>query len=515
VCMVANWLNREYELGFLEAWNFNLMPEGSNSLELLGNRIGFGNVEKSVRIENVEERLRIMDQYCGMKLNLHNIKDPYKKISIIKEELLNERPTIFFLDMFWCPWNSYKKRHNPHFCLVVGLDSENNIYCLDYLLDKVVILPFEDFLNGSGECMTFVFEESPSLNYQDILYYAVKRLLEGNTFTNIRKFADDFENSFNFSMEFENFKTNIWEVPIHRNLGFIAAGRNHFANFLELIGKKIELKELSCQINELKNIASKWNTVRGILVKSYYLGFDQKKQHEVSNLLREIACVEETVAAKLLEISRDCKGNKPFSKDKDMDSTNFFMNHSKKKYTFLNLDEHLNNNAFGNKVSINCRADFTGVGHYFLTRGLPAEEIWHIEEMKFKFPKIKEGQNDNISCEQQLINIPQSTYQSIMILASAEYGNFTENIRLIHENAEVTTIIINFSDFSFLPVFNETVAWKGECVQKEENEAKIMENSKRIFAKEFKILTEGVIKQIVLPYCPNIHIFAITLCEYV
>jgi hypothetical protein len=177
------------------------------------------------------------------------------------------------------------------------------------------------------------------------------------------------------------------------------------------------------------------------------------------------------------------------------------------------IDKHFNNIAFGKSISCDCGANFTGSGYYFLSDNAPAAGDMKLENMKFKFPLVGAGSVDNISCDDQEIEVAPGFYNSIQLLGTAEYGDFTDHLTVEYENGDRKNVGIAFSEWwRSDPVYNEKIAWKGKIVEKREEKASVIDRDHHIYAIERPIGNNGRITKIILPFCPNIHIFSISLC---
>ena len=156
LCVVASWVNRDYEPLFLGGFSFSQ------------------NYVKSYNcVAEVQDMLVLMKTYTnttGIKVNICP-KDNFDYFqSIVINMLKHGLPIMTFIDSYWCPWYpSYKTSHIKHYILIIGINEENNeYYCLDRYdeTNYIRILPFSDIENGRGEYFTFYVKPdfSPYLN---------------------------------------------------------------------------------------------------------------------------------------------------------------------------------------------------------------------------------------------------------------------------------------------------------------------------------------------------------------
>ncbi len=494
--MYLNWRYADYELMFSEslefAYQYNL---------LLGESI----------IGSDKNNITFINKYWG-QLIYHDSVDSTETFDFIRAELLRDHPVFVIIDTFYCiRLNDYQKVHREHYCLVVKIDSENNFYCYDNLNSEVLKICLKEFIEG----IKGYFEIKESLtkekvDYLQIFNDSIAKLCSKNIGKQVQMFADDFYNRFDYHLEFKNFEFDIYAVPLHRNIGHVIAGRECYIKFLRLYVDKSEGEELVQAIDLLKDSVIKWQMIRNILVKSYYKGFGNPSKEKIFNLLKEISKLEES-SVELLYSIKDKNivflGNKNKSEKHNHAEVNF------ESAVILDLTEYFSNNAFGATVSKDCTADFTGTGFYFLAENIPHDKLVCENGISYMFPKIQDNINDNISCNSQEIAVPIDEYKGISFLGCAEYGNYAENMKIVSSN-EIYYCNLKFSDWAFAPTFGETIAWRGYAVEKRKDTATLIKGSlKNILNQTCFFENTHEIKSIILPECPNIHIFSITLLK--
>jgi hypothetical protein len=184
-----------------------------------------------------------------------------------------------------------------------------------------------------------------------------------------------------------------------------------------------------------------------------------------------------------------------------------------KNYVFVDLSSVFNNEGFGSTLSQNCEADLTGKGEYFFARELPLEHDWVIDGMKFRFPDIKDGAYDNVSCGGQVVKVPAGYYKSIMLLECSEWGNYCEALEVEYEDGTKQEIKITTSDWSSLPGSEEVKAWSGNAAARLKDGVKLWDFTASIFATQYPLDKNRKTVSLKLPDCRNMHLFAITLGE--
>ncbi len=469
----------------------------------LGNRINSG-------IKNISG---LLNKYCGVNICKLDLSYTDKIMLLIKESIINNIPIGINLDTYNCSWipGRYRRFHDQHVCLVIGID-EKNIYCIDPALNlDVSRLSYFDFMEGCLGCFVYEFKENiKSYNILDLFMKSIYELNNSQTFNNIETFSVEFKNHFDFDLEYEKFEIDPWYVLIDRNLRFIAAGRTLCASFLQLVLEKQNISEILSIKNDLFRASSKWNTIRGFLTKSYYTSFNENIKDKVYDRIVDVINFEVNIFRNLCSIKAN---NEVYMNDNDKNNSKEDHISSSIEIIKLDLDLFFNNKAFIKAESDIYRADISGTGLFLLYNDILSKKILTIGEMEFRLPKFGDVEFDNISCSGQEIYINEGIYNKIMIMGCSDNGDFIDDLTIRYINEEISRISLAFSDSWRLPKFGETIAWVGVGGKWANNEFTTHTNLQRIFAIEQTINRQELIQAITLPECPNIHIFSISLCQ--
>jgi hypothetical protein len=386
---------------------------------------------------------------------------------------------------------------------------------------NISVLSYNDFINGCNSCVKYEFtyknesknenrseNRNEKLDYFQIIKESAKELNDKKFYYDIRTFAKEFKNSFDFNLEYQKFKVDVWYVLIDRNLRLIASGRTLYAEFIELVSNEIESDKLIEIKYELQKAASKWNKIRGILTKCYIKGCCDDIRDKVYYLINEISDFEENLITRLNQIVND----NLYSEKKNNIFTSYHLNYfNNSKIISLNLTDILNNKAFALTDSDAFKADLSGIGHFFISNGLEHDKSIEVDSMYFKLPTLITQKYDNISCSGQKIIVEKSIYEGIMFLGCSDNGDFIEEATIFFETGEELKIPVSFTDSWRLPKFNEKIAWTGMGGKWTDGRFEVHTNKQRIFAREEFISKKGIVEAIRLPDCSNIHIFAISL----
>lgn len=501
IVSLAAYYNREYILAFAEAFRFEYVRPDIEQEVLIGSYINSG----------MKNMLYLINQYCGISIEIIEPKSVQKVIQVINEQLQVGLPTGIYIKSYWCPWHlEYQKLSHAHFCLAIGFDDGGNIICIDPSLGlDTYSLPYNDFVNGFGTCCTFSIGQPPkAISYELVLKNAVEVIPNTNIFTNMRRFIADFYTSMNFHEEYKNADICLFDVPMHRNLWYKSGERKLFSEFIKYIYKMTLNAGLLDVSDDLLYVRSKWSVADALLIKAHYAGYSEKVKENVCNVFKEILEIEENIYEKLNDIVH---GNYITTLRKDCN--NDYARDISKGYVFIDLKEYYNNIAFHSSCSLECSADFTGTGAYLLSHNAPSGQVISSNDMIFRFPVLSDGSPDNISCNGQKICLPVNTYKGIMFLGTAEWGSFIENVGIESTNGDRINIKINFSDWVVeKPLYDEKFIWTGMNYEKKQASSLPQKNCS-IMAIYRTIENIKDLDSIILPCCPNIHIFAITLCK--
>lgn len=103
------------------------------------------------------------------------------------------------------------------------------------------------------------------------------------------------------------------------------------------------------------------------------------------------------------------------------------------------------------------------------------------------------------------------------VLATSEFGESFDSIKLYWKDELAVELYYKLSDISMKPLFNEKIAMKGETYYRVNKSNKYIYEKHLekayIFEISFEFEEEVYIDKIILPNCPNTHIFGIALAN--
>lgn len=512
-CMIsvaANYYRRNFILMYSQAWGFSFV-ENFNQSDNAGYSL---EAERGAIYE-------FLSLYHGVQVTFVNKPEAVQVKNIIINELNNNKPVGVSMDTYYYSWDPNKNQHGKHWFLITGVDTQKELfYCTDPFFQKRdEILDFKDFIDGYlGVHFTFnlVKDEITEYSWKDIIIHTIDRISGSDQqgisiFDNMLRYADYVEKNVCLSNETSG-KGRIVDLPIYVALQAISRGRKQYALFLENVAHKYNINELYEIADKLKHASTKWDVVRGIMVKGIVASNESIIKGKLPPRIRDIANFEKDTFNLLKKIVM-ASINIDNELIRDMDKKSLWIENidNSRDYIYLNLDKYFNNNGFGSMLNKETTANLNGTGLFFVEEDIPAEEIWHIEDMSFKFPKHLEGANDNVACSEQFIEVPNVKGNTLMILATADFGSFNDLMTIKYKDGSSEQISISCTELIFEPMYGECVAWEGRACERNENTVHIHNSRVKIFAKNYRLKKSGIITGIELPYLPNIHIFSMTL----
>lgn len=505
VWSLSSWWGRNYELMFVEAWDFPFVMPDANASRTMGERF----------IMDPLKFYKSLEHYHGINADWTNFDIPSPTIPVIlpivKRELAEGRPVAIGINSFYCPWDiGYQQHHSIHFFLAIGLD-ETNMYCVDGFYNKQSIpISMEELTQGCLGCVTFAIthDELKDIDWKNILESIVTRLQDANggnnAFMAMERFNDEMLTSMDLNTEAQG-EEFFWNTPLIRKLLEISRGRRQLAKTLQFIANRYNVTPLTGISQRMEKAGWRWDTVRSLLMKASMMPNPTPPLCKAAEKIREAVADEIEIAQELLQASK----YDPKTLIATGTAAKMEVRGTDGKEILVDLTSYFNNKGFGN-LSEACAADLIGNGSYFVADSLTAERLWQFEGMKFSFPQVADDLKDNISCAGQNIPIPPGRYCKIMAMGCAEWENYSDRIVIAYENGETEEVPLEFTDWSFQPVFGETTAWSGHGARRKDGKVKLLTHSVQLYAKSYNLKCNGSVTSIRLPDCPNLHVFAIS-----
>ena len=506
---IATYLGRNYEMSFSELWNFDLAPEIKQSDNVIGNKILIN--------KNYERICNLFEKFHGIKMNEYNLSQE-EVFNILYEENRRGKLPLTQLITPYFLWDSSKTEipggHNT-ILMITGFSNNNNIvHCIDLHNNRYGEIAKETLLCSCKNCISYELtgNEVVDIKYTNILDEVVNKFTSSEHYSDsisaMFHLADLVERHLDINLEVD--PNNVFNNSLIYKFDLLMRTRGLFSLTTRFISNKTNIVALKQISDKLETVSNTWDLISKICIKEAYRSVKTDIRILLSIKIKEAAELEMSIMNDMKNIINNRVCINKYNDNNEL----CFSNNSDKQGQYIHIDMR---NVYNNKgfcIDINdTKADFTGMGEYFyLNDDFQIGNPWRVGNMEFYMPLFDESLNDNVSCEGQRIDIPLGKYGAIAILGCSEWGNFTGKLTLNYDDNQTETIMLKFSDWygsNGEPYYGEDIAWTGESI-----DCKGEINRNRIYASNYRIMNNNSqIKSILLPQCPNMHIFAISLLE--
>ncbi|GEM_PF-2869947 len=173
----------------------------------------------------------------------------------------------------------------------------------------------------------------------------------------------------------------------------------------------------------------------------------------------------------------------------------------------IDLSASYNNQAFGGKQS---DADLTGGGeHYLLDEAAEELNVVTVGDVAYRMHEPLGRGCDNIACQGQALELESRAYSGICLLGCGEWGDQIGTFKVQDEEGEAESIKVQLTDWAWTPKFGETVVLTYPIYRKNSQTPSIDQG--RIFAVHYPLKRGKRVSKLLLPVCPSMHIFALTM----
>lgn len=284
-----------YPMCFCQSWNFTYQKTHT---DVLGKRISNGGLNI---VPNAKRLFGAMVE--------QDSDDHFDRFCERLEECVRlHRMPMLFLDSFFCPWYPvYRKLHREHYCIVTGLTEEGDYLCLDPILGKSdAVLLKTELQNCFDHFIVVTLPEQTAANCSipflyDLVIEGVGQYIKTDCAQQIKTFAADFYESFDYGKEFRDLETYFFDVELFKQLTYIAGGRELYAEYLRFLADRHPDPALACYARRLEEIASRWHVIKGMLTKSYYAHFDDEIKGRIFTQLMKIEREEDLLSHEMFE----------------------------------------------------------------------------------------------------------------------------------------------------------------------------------------------------------------------
>ena len=519
-------MNENYKAAFIDYWNFLFFREADNAIcdsgdkqeqysegnEELSDDLAYEQGHKKGKLSRYigvyENCFEGMEKYCGVKIERISDFKFEELLAFIKENLKRNKTTLLHTDTYYLPWNKtfFGKDHTTHISQICGYDEEKDSFAIaDQDFPNQVFYLNSEQLESACKYY-FRFEKIENYKKKSAIELLSEFIQNSNSKfedlkNNIIEFAEKFRTEFSPEEEFDSpfGADEVLDSQLIITLREIIKGRNLFMDFLDDVSAKSET-DFSDVIQGLFVSASKWNHIINVLVKYAIVGWEPDINHKISNVIRESAEIEYSTYKLLKEKVLNSGKEEKMAKAELLQSN---------KYYFVPLKQYCNNKGIlchikeGQKE--NNLSGLTNTGEVLVLSERYKNKKVSLPEVEYLLT-VDDGY-DNLLCEGQSIQIEsEDFYHSMGILCCTEFGTNHEHIKIIDE--ENHEEIVYFDAYDISDCTAENTVDIGACYSAVSD--KIVREKNVLTTNVLKFNCAKKIQKIVLPYCFNLHIMAIT-----
>lgn len=432
-------------------------------------------------------------------------------IDIMQKALRMNNVVFLLVDPFYLPHSDhYQKVHGGHWIMIFEYrEATQTVLVLD---EKYTFYKFyeynlktinESYVNGSQEMLYYT---ASSTNYDKLKKNYIHFY---NTYQPV--IDNFFENTIQLLQEQSDFiegERNSFD-QIYHMLNFLAGSILSCRHFLEFINcEKLVIDQISKLSINLENISSVIKKAE--LTKQINLKHLTKKLFEIKDLFIELISYLKSPSFSqfLAKLSLDqlikvnqIRISSEYVKVVD-DEPSYYTN----EY-HVDLMSLYNNQGFGWS---NSTADLSGDGEYFyLDSSNKLNSFLNWKNIRFCLAPSLGLAEDNVICNEQIIDLKGNNYNSMWILGCGEYGDANGQIVIHYKSGCSETVYIRFTDWLWEPRHGEKIVLTHPIYRREKNDFEPEEG--HLFTKRIPLDDSKKISKIQLPFCPNFHIFSITL----
>ena len=470
LCELISYYKRDYALAFCE---------------------GFQSSYDRARGERIAQRLAVRtseQMYAKYDLSFlkREVQDVWDYNAFLHRKIDQNQPVIVHFDSFYAEWDPFfGKEHNNHTLLVSGYD-ENMIYLSDAYFGIVRWVPQEMFLKASNFYYQVEAEDIARLPqgwHRPAFEQLKEELCCGNYWQEMENFSKDLaEIEYQFECADEPFGPPERTSEILKITDRMELNKHRFHLFLrEWESLEGHMRYGACY----ENVLTGWRVFRASLFKARCRKCPKDMLLKVSEYFCRLMGTEKEFFEKMI---CNLHPQEPCSRLKVHD---------------ISIEKLCNNKGLSRRADDRA-ADCTGLEE-FIYVGNTEREI-----MRHGYRLCVDREHDNITCEGQFFEVPEGEWEQIAFLISAEWGSFPVTFRLKYKDGSEQTASAYIQDWT---TEGEGRIPLGRSYVRENGEIRI--NNEMVYADEVVVPIEPLkyLDSLLLPDCPNVHIFAAKLKE--
>ena len=515
---ILEFLKKQYPLLFVEDIGFRFDLNKYETTKSLTD---------SLIIEH-GNRKKIVNEYFGIEFKVRTFpneehRDFFEALNI---EIKNNRPVLLGMAKFRNLKKVYEKitmfdnqrnYFSDHLIIVNGIDFlyKQISICDSFYKIKDLQLSFSDFLPVENASIITLRLKNHNLENSEILKNSIHKYYSYNNNFNIFKNIKNMQNALKtydpimLKNEFRVEDNVILQAPLITKIYEICQSKKKFSSIIGLLflgqdeNKVIEIK------NDIEYVSVQWNIILSMFTKMYYSRYKSGAyKNRILKKLELIEEIEQNILNRITQLSNKRKISKSYIEKNDVPENlfDFYNNIEKREIISVLITKHLNNSGVKSKSNPKKKVDFNGLGDYIIDDNLLGS-ILIKNNYEFVIDDSNDSGYDNISCNNNNILVKQEVYRFVQLLGCSEYGIYMEKLKIIYIDGTEQVIKFCFSEWDFGAYDENEVVWSGHGYKKIGN---TYEMPIRLYAKRFPLLNKKI-NSIMLPDCPNIHIFGVSL----
>lgn len=497
---VARWKNKNYEMMYLNVLGFQFDYQGaSNDVnKQIGPYISAGYSD--------EDMFEPLKKYHGVEVLRHERLISQCTAEELLEEIKSNIPVGVSYRHPYCDWS---KQKDKTYLLITGYDDES-LHCLDVHASD----PETKRLSVQNFKRYFVEQKKVRYETYKILPYEVKNVtmnefieelnqseyVKKNTLENMMQFADFMEANLDFITEEKGYD-NWYFIPLFLNITHILRARRLLSKTLDYIyslthddiafGASIEFSELS----------AKWKVNWALLQKLEVTRYQkdnprfQKMISQFAQNIRELAMYENNFVTQL-------RTNQYHPNIRIRAEKTFSQINSQSQIEEIDISRFYNNCAFASSESNEQNADISGM-HEFFVLEKNSDKVIYLLGSQEKTRLINYGNMDNVSCNNQIIEIQPIECRRLIVVGCSEWKDGNDQLKVVLADNLTKDIIIDIMDWYHYRN-NPNCVWSGNAVDFKGDCVK-----RGLYGFEYELQEKCMIKKIILPNDRHIHIFNI------
>lgn len=486
IATIANYCGSNYELMLTIYWTIDYI-ENENLCGITAN-------QNDLFIRYREELIK----HHGLQITLLAEKKE-NRIKRIIEQLDKEKAVLIGFDTYFIPWdNLYQKEHKLHFFLIAGYSKEKEIFqCVDpYFEKKDQYISFDTLYNN--DCYVYIYDKiSKNISNERVSANIRTQILK--TLHDEDKLKRQYHLGELFVEKPDQFQTenlDFFMVPTFNVINSYITRKYLFLFGLQYAKEQCHLNITNELFKQGYDVIARWNRIRGMFIKAFFMG--GKNQTYVKMIGEEIISstkVEEVLLKRIVEGESESAQVEVEIVDEEKMEDKYNLVSEEKT---ISLEHLFNNKAFDQFPSKHPNANFTQGGLYFASN-----------ESSFiggGFYPNCDAEVDNISCMGQSIEVHMENCIGLLIYATAEYGNYSVTFEVWNDNTLEYTVSGIVYDWSSQNAKDEK-CWSSLIAQKAEQKQTLIQKEHNIYVKTFWFDKSYSMDTIVLPKCPNVHLF--------